>query len=214
MAVHRRVGASRSGDVYDAMTMPNKMGSMLVANVRADPANTAIAMAELRAAFRVAGLHADPPRILLQELNWLANGYRGGGRVCAAHVVINPSTGALEFCTAGPVGAVIIADRDTVRTLTDPKVDRLGSGEAIELPRQAERLADGEMLALYTPSCAALRNADGRELGNEGFVKALCRGAGLPPADLLDDLQHDLAEYLSGGRQEDDITVLLLFRRQ
>lgn len=211
-AALKRPGLDRRSDVYDVMTMPNGVASLLVAVVEADPARAAIALAEIRATFRIGGLHADPPRTLLRELNWLANNGRGKCTLSAAHVALNPKTGAMEFCTAGPVGALILGPGGACRTLTDAKADRLGQGTPVEPGRRNDSLRQGEMLALFTPGCGTIRNADGQELGQDRFTQALGGAFGTPPGTVLEDVQQDLAGFFKDGSQPDDITVLLLYR--
>jgi serine phosphatase RsbU (regulator of sigma subunit) len=210
LAVYCRPGLDRGGDVYDFMTMPNGMATLIVSNVTADPVRSAMAVTEVHAAFRVAALHADPPRTLLRELNWLLHDGRSSCRLCVAQVVMNPKTGAMEFNVAGSIGALIIDARGRARDLADAKAAPLGVNKSVELPRRSERLAAGEMLALFTRGWANLCDESGRAVSRERFIGALCDGFGLAPANLLEELQSDLASFFKRGRQPDDITILLL----
>jgi len=212
LAVFSRPGSDRGGDVHDFLTMPNGMAALVVGNVTADPIHSAMGVTEVHAAFRVAALHADPPRTLLRELNWLLHDGRGGCRLCVAHVVINPKTGALEIGTAGPIGGLIVDGRGKPRDLAVAGAAVLGTVKSIELPRRSDRLAPGEMLALFTRGIATLRDGSGAPLNRQRFLGALCDSVGLAPASVLDELQSDLAGFFKHGRQPDDITILLVRR--
>ncbi len=206
-------GRGGAVDVHDLMTMPNGVASVLVASVDAAPTRCPIALAEVQAAFRVSGLHADPPRTLLRELNWLSNSHHGQRcTMAAAHVALNPNTGATEFCTAGPIGALILEPQGVPRILTDPDAGLLGEGQPIDPPRRTETLRAGEMLALFTPGCQTVMDADGHALGQDRFVETLTEQLGTPTPQALEALQHDLASFFKDGTQPDDITILLLYR--
>jgi serine phosphatase RsbU (regulator of sigma subunit) len=194
------------------MTMPNGVASVLAASVDAEPECTAIAMAGARAAFRTGGLHADPPRTLLREINWLANENRGKCVLSAVNLALNPKSGAMEFCTAGPIGALVLNAGGEVRDLADPPADCLGRGNPIDPPRRNDTLRNGEVLALFTPGCTSMQDSSGREIGRDRFVEALKDVFGAPPSTMLEDLQHELGGFFRDGHQQDDITVLLLHR--
>jgi serine phosphatase RsbU (regulator of sigma subunit) len=110
------------------------------------------------------------------------------------------------------VGALLLGPGGAHRTLTDPKADRLGQGTPVEPERRNDKLRQGELLALYTPGCGTIRDADGQELGQDRFTQALGGAFGPPPGTVLEDVQQDLGGFFKGGRQPDDITVLLLYR--
>jgi len=212
LAVYCRPGLDRGGDVYDFMTMPNGMATMIVGSVATDPLRSAMAVTEVHAAFRVAGLHGDPPRTLLRELNWLMEGGRGGCRLTVAHVVMNPKSGAIEFATAGPIGAVILDSTGGVRDLTTADSPVLGVAKSVELPRSNERIGRGEVLALFTPGWLGMAGGTGELLTTQRMVQGLSDAVGQSPATALSDVQADLAGFLKRGKQPDDITMLLLQR--
>ena len=67
-------------------------------------------------------------------------------------------------------------------------------------------------MALFTCGCTTLCDESGAALTRERFVEALCDGFGLAPANILDEIQTDLAGFFKHGRQPDDITILLVQR--
>ncbi|HUU82238.1 MAG TPA: SpoIIE family protein phosphatase [Phycisphaerae bacterium] len=212
LAVHHKAGSQRGGDVYDYLTMPNGMAAILVANASGDLLNTLVSVADVRAACRVAGLHGDPPRTLLREIDWLLQGSRGACTLSAVHVVMNPKSGKFEYATAGDIGAVVIGTAGSPRVLTNPNIPRLGLTKSMEFAVTSDRLNPGETLALFTPGCGTACDGSGEALGGKRMVKALRQSAGLPPADQLDELQAELAAYFRDGCQPDDISVLLVRR--
>ncbi len=212
VGIYSRPGADRGGDVYDLMTMPNEMASVFIGHVSGDATRTAMAIAEVHAAFRIAGLHGDPPHTLMRELNWLLHSARGECGLAAASAVMNPKSGAMEFSAAGQLGAVLIDAKGTPRTLIESPCPRLGTAKSMETPRQNLRLSSGEMLVLFTPGCSTVMDEQGASLTEQRLVNAICDGFGLGPADLLQELQGELAGFFKKGRQPDDITVMLIQR--
>ncbi|MCP4247285.1 MAG: SpoIIE family protein phosphatase [bacterium] len=212
LAVFRKPGLERGGDAYDAMTMPNGMAAMMVGTVEADPVPCSVAVAQVHTAFRVAGLHGDPPKTLLREINWLLAGTATDAQLSVAHIVLNPKNGAFEYCIAGPTGALIMESSGRHRELAVLQSEPLNARKSTEFKRCGDRLVTGATLALFTPGCQQLRDESRQSLPRERFVEILLQGAGLTPADALEELQNELAGFFKNGRQSDDITVLLLRR--
>ena len=73
-----------------------------------DLTRAAVILAELCSAFRVAGMHADRPHVQLKAWHWLFFNEANPCRINVAVLLINPKTGATEYCTAGAIGVLII----------------------------------------------------------------------------------------------------------
>lgn len=214
VAVYRRPGLSRSGDIHDIMRLPNGLAALLIGHVDAEPVRAALGLVEVRSAFRIAGLHADPPHIQLKSLNWLFANNADPCQLNAAIVVINPKTGAAELCTAGRIGVLVIDSQGEVRRIDNADAPAVGSTRAFEYAPASRRLRAGETLVLFTDGCTTARNHAGETLGEKGFVEALSDGFGQPASAALDELLADLAPYFKDGRPPDDITLLLVHRNQ
>ena len=212
VGVYFRPGLQNGGDLYDCLTMPNGLAALFIGCAEGDEATVATNLAQAQATFRVAGLHGDPPHTVLRELNWLLHTGNPDRGLSAAQVVLNPKSGAMEVAAAGAIGAMVITAEGESRVLADSAVPRLGSTKSMEFPRCKERLLPGQMLALFTPGWNTIQNEEGEVLGRQRFTDALCDGFGVAPADLLLELQRDLARFFKSGRQPDDITVMLVQR--
>ena len=212
LAVHCKPGLKRAGDLFDVMRLPNGLASFLVAHAEASSTRTALAMAEVRAAFRMAAMHADPPHIFLRALSWLLHADRDPSRLHCATTVMNPKTGACEYATAGDIGAIIVDPSGEPRVLADPTVEALGHGQEHNQPARTERLAPKETLVFYTAGCWNVTDPNGNQLGVGPLTGALCDGFGQPAAAALDELLSDLGAFFKKGRQPDDITILFVHR--
>lgn len=212
LAVYCKPGLDRAGDVYDVMRLPNGLAAFLIAHAEASTTRAALAMAEVRAAFRMASMHADPPHVVLRALNWMVHAQRDPCLLHTAAIVMNPRTGACEYATAGLIGAMIVDRAGGHRLLADTSIPPLGQRNDYTLPSRGERLSDDETLVFYTPGCRTVLDKQGEPLGDERLVQALCDGFGQSAAEALNEVLSDLGAYFKTGRQPDDITMLVVHR--
>jgi serine phosphatase RsbU (regulator of sigma subunit) len=212
LAVYCKPGLDSAGDIYDVMRLPNGLASFFCGKVTGSPTTAALAMAEVRSAFRFAGLHADPPHVLLRALNWLLHDPRHPAALSAVGVVMNPKTGAMQFATAGEIGALVVGDRGQVRSLRTTGTPPVGAEKDREYTSSAGRLLEGESIILFTPGCLTVTDAKGRPLGAERFLDAVADGFGQSASVALTDLLSDLGAFFKEGRQPDDITLVVLHR--
>jgi serine phosphatase RsbU (regulator of sigma subunit) len=212
LAAYCKPGLEGSGDILDVMRLPNGLASFLVAHAEASTTRTALAMAEVRTAFRMAAMHADPPHILVRALNWMLRADHDPCLLHCATLVMNPKTGACEYATAGHLGALIVDNTGEPRVLSDSAIKPLGHAGEYNLPARTERLGSNETLVFYTPGCRSATDSHDNQLGDGPLTDALCDGFGQPAAAALDEVLTDLGEFLKENRQRDDITILFVHR--
>jgi serine phosphatase RsbU (regulator of sigma subunit) len=212
LAVYCKPGLDSAGDIYDVMRLPNGLASFLCGHVEGSPTHAALAMAEVRASFRMAGLHADPPHVLHRALNWLLFDPQAPTSLCSVGVIMNPKTGAMQFATAGRIGAVIVGNRGNLRSLVHPSAPNVGSTRDYVYNSAGGRLEEGETMVLFSPGCQTVRNAAGEALGKTTLLDALCDAFGQSASTVLDEFLSDLRDYFKEGRQPDDITIMVVHR--
>ncbi len=212
LAYHSSRGAEQNGDLMDVAKMPNGLAAILVARVVAGSARTLVALAEIRGAFRVSVLHADPPRVLLKALNWLLSDEADPCSVDVVAAVVNPKSGAAEIATAGRIGAILVGQGGKAKKLTKLDSPAVGNGQPIEYTGLTIRVNDSETLAFYTPGCVKATNESGESLGESRLVETLCEGFGRSASAALDELLVDLAGYLKNPSSRSDSTILLAHR--
>jgi serine phosphatase RsbU (regulator of sigma subunit) len=213
-AAYSRPGTETVGDIYDVMKLPNGLAAIMLAHVSAGTTRTALAMAEARAAFRTAALHADAPHIKLRTMDWLLYDRSDPCKLDVAIWIMNPKTGAAEFSTAGAVRAVVVDARGNPRSLADPSIPPVGTTKDYQYQPRKERLKDGEMLAFLSPGCGVARDQSGEILGWKHVVETLCDTFGQPAPVALTDFLADLSPFFKDGRPPADITVLLVRREE
>lgn len=209
IAAYAKPGTRNAGDVYDFMRLPNGLFAVLIGHIHAGLTRTALAMAEARSAFRIAGLHADRPHIQLKALNWMFHDDKDPCAMDISILVMNPKTGAVELASAGDIGVLIIDSRGNSRRVSDPAVPRVGQLKSHDYSGISERLRTGDMVAFFTRGCTMATNEAGQPLGVERLTEALCDGFGQAASASLNELLVDLGSFLKTGKTEQDITILL-----
>jgi len=212
LSAFAKPGSVRGGDIYDITRLPNGLAAFLLGSISGSTARTALAMTEVRTAFRIAAMHADPPHVQFKAMNWLFQTDSEPCKLAAVLLVMNPKTGAAEFSVAGNVGAIVVDDKGEARVLHDPNVPPLGETRNFDYKPARARIKPGELLALFSPGCRLVKNAAGAELGEESLISSISDGFGQPASTAMDDLKVDLAPYLRQGVAEDDVTIMLVRR--
>lgn len=212
LAVYCRPGLDTAGDIYDVMRLPNGLASFFCGHVTGTPTTAALAMAEVRSAFRFAGLHADAPHVLHRALNWLLFDPNHPASLASVGVVMNPKTGAMQYATAGRIGAAVVSHRGEVRSLLMPDVPEVGATRDFAYESAGGRLHEGESIVLFTPGCLTIADSAREPLGEERFMDGLADGFGQSASVALSDLLSDLKAFFQEGRQPDDITIMVLHR--
>lgn len=212
LAVYCKPGDQRGGDIYDVMRLPNGFAAILVANVSGEGTRAVLAMAEIRAAFRIAGLHGDAPHVFFRAANWMLCTDRQKTQMQGAAVIMNPQTGEFAHSTAAHIGAVVVTNRGEMRSLAAGETPAVGSVPNHAYEAQLDRLDHGETLALFTAGCSTVCDADGNALGWERFTESIKDGFGQTAGVALDELIQDHSAFFKHGNQPDDITILLFHR--
>jgi serine phosphatase RsbU (regulator of sigma subunit) len=212
MAMYCKPGLDACGDIFDVMRLPNGLASFVCGHVFGKATHAALAMAQVRAAFRLAGLHADPPHVLFRALNWILHDPQRPCELAATGFVMNPKTGAMQFATAGDIGAVVVGAGGQLRSLVQETMPAIGALREHAYTGGAGRVEDGETLVLYTPGCWTVTNEAGKSIGRGQLVNAISDLFGQPASAALDELLSDFRAYFATGRQSDDVTFMILHR--
>jgi sigma-B regulation protein RsbU (phosphoserine phosphatase) len=121
-------------------------------------------------------------------------------------------TGEFRFVSAGHPGPVHLAEGKPPAKLevTGFPVGVGGGG----YKEQAVSLKPGDRLALYSDGLIGVRNAAGEHFGTRRLLAALDEGRGRPLADALGGLVRAAEGWRAGVPLQDDISVLLIERRE
>lgn len=212
IAAYRQMGDERVTDYYDILTTRDKKLAVVAAVIEADLLNTPRFFAELRAAFRYAALYNEAPHTFARALNWLlynTNGHKI--HMIVAHV--DPANGDVSYCITGRrvhTGRIAAdGDSELVALSGHPAI---GAERSPQFDLQRLTLKPGQSLLICTDGAKNAKNQAGEALGIAAIEDEVCDGLGDTPSHVLRDFAADLAEYVEGGRQPNDVTVVLLRR--
>jgi len=213
LAAYCKPGRQRIRDIYDIMRLPNGLATIMIASIdAADPLRRALAMAEMRCAFRAAGLHMDAPHTFLRSANWMLNEDRTSCQMHAVVIAMNPVTGEVQYSSAGRIGAIVVDGRGDSRDLAEHTTPSVGSVANYAYESGFDQIAQGETLAFFTEGTWTVENAQGTPLGIDPVIDSIRDGFGQAASVALDDLVQDHASYFKQGKQPDDITIMLFHR--
>lgn len=212
LAVYCKPGLDNAGDFCDVMGLPNGLAAFFCGHMSGAATTAALALAESRAAFRVAGLHADAPHVVLRAINWLVHNPKKPCGLSAIITVMNPKTGAMQCASSGAIGAVIVDAAGKLRSLMQPNMPPAGSQREFNYTGGSTRLDNGETMFLFTPGCLSITDQNGQRLNQQELLDAMSDSFGQGASTALNDLLSDLKGYFKDGRQPDDISIMVVHR--
>ncbi|TWD83048.1 anti-anti-sigma factor [Kribbella amoyensis] len=137
------------GDWYDAIPLPGGRVGLVIGDVVGHGVRAAAAMGQLRAVLRAFLLETADPLAAVERLDRFATTTRATTTATVCVAVIDPSSGALTYCSAGhPPPMVVPGDGGAARFLFAPGSRPLASsGEYVSV---SEHLDLGDVLLLYS----------------------------------------------------------------
>ncbi len=129
-------------------------------------------------------------------------------------MTVDPATGAIEAVNAGHPPAAAFGPAGAWRSVPADGDLMLGPFPQ-ELAVQADRLADGETMLLFTDGCFEVFDAAGRMLGPDELCRLSAGGIASAPdaAAAADGVVALLDRWQGAGAASDDRTLMLVRRR-
>lgn len=209
----REPGREHSGDIYDIVKLSNQTAAFMLAHTQATGPRPSQLIAQVQATFRASSMHLDPPHVFMRMMNHLLYDSSGDlAQACLAGA-LDPASGELKLAMAGVVGAYIISARGEERKVQPAApTPMLGVERNYAYPLFTEQLRPGETLVLFTPGVTTAHNRNEEVFGEDRFINILCDGFGQLASAMLKDMLSDLQQFTQGGKQPNDITVILAHR--
>ena len=207
-----------AGDYYDVIlragaTPEEGRVLLVVADVAGKSIPAAMLMATFQASLRTLANSRLPLEKLVEELNRSAcTNNQGGARFTTAFLAeLNPATGEVWYVNAGHNVPIL---RRKSGVIERPELGGIPIGVLPDAEYQVGKTAleGGDWLAVFTDGVVEAVNATGEEYDEPRLVRAIDRGAGQTPAELLRDLLAELDGFVGNAPQHDDMTCLLLKR--
>jgi serine phosphatase RsbU (regulator of sigma subunit) len=202
------------GDYYDFFRLPDGQIGVLLSDASGHGAQATVLMAMVRVLLHTTSEALAPPDRVLGRLGrQLARTVEPGRFATACYVVLEPSSGRIDFSVAGhPPPLLLRADDEEPVALPMRGGPPLGLVSDAPVDTGTATIHPGDTLVLYTDGLTEGMSPT-REMFGEGRLReALVRGGALPLADLRERVLRRLDAHRAGAALEDDVTLLMVRR--
>lgn len=202
------------GDCYDWLVLADGRLAIVIGDATGHGIGPALVSAEARALVRATvTLAPDPARIVPHVNDLLAEDVREGTFVTAFVGILDPSSGTLDYSSAGhgPILAFRAADGSVAEHPTHGTPLGLFPGMDYDPPTRVA-LLPGDMLLLFTDGFLEWARDDGEQFGTERLGEVVRSHATLPAAAIIAAVTAAVEAFAGGSPQVDDCTAVIVKR--
>ena len=203
-----------SGDYYDFVPLEDGRVVVAIGDVTGHGLGPALLMAQGRAFLRAFCRAAEPLGAVVGRVNDALSAEMTQGRFMSLFVAaIDPSTGAMSWCNAGHVPALLHRARTGETKALGPTGVVLGAFPGFSFhAEEGLSLEPGDSLLLCSDGATEARRPDGTLFGLDGMIKALERTPTGDADAVLEGVQEALDGWTEGRRLDDDLTLVSITR--
>ena len=204
------------GDFYDCFSLPDGRYGVLVADVSGKGVGAAFFMAVSRTVLLdLAMSGASPAEVFEQANTLLCERNPVELFVTACYVIFNPADGQLVYASAGHHSPLLRQSNGAVSSLPCPSDVALGVLPGLSYTNRQSRLDAGAALLLYTDGVTEAFSASDEAYGDTRLHDWLAATAPSTEAQaMVAGLVADVARFVDGAEASDDLTCLVLCRKQ
>ncbi|MDR1956186.1 MAG: SpoIIE family protein phosphatase [Treponema sp.] len=209
MAPAKEVG----GDFYDFFYLNRKATKIacIIADVSGKGVPAALFMVIAKTLLKIHLLRGMDPAATLDAVNkLLCEDNPQSMFVTVFLCTLDLSTGQMSYANGGHNPPLIALGGGPFRFMELKKGVPLGMFEASRYKLCELFLHDGDKLYLYTDGVNEAMNGEGDQFGNDRFLEKANANLGLPPERFDQALRQELALFVNGAEQSDDITTLAI----
>jgi len=200
------------GDYFDYLPLDDGRLGLVVADVSGKGVAAALIMATFRAALRVEARREPGIANLVEQVNLLLlDSIDTSHYVTAVYGILDPSSGDFDYVNCGQNPPMLLRAAGG-RTLLDRGRPALGMPVSGGPDAGRERLAPGDILAIYTDGVVEPFAPDGDEFGEARLEALLRRAAGRPAGEMVHAVFRETLAFSGRSSHEDDFTLLLVKR--
>lgn len=204
------------GDYYDYIKVGEDRLAVVIGDASGHGVASGLLMALAKGAlFNQLGVACDPQSVM-QTMNKLI--YENGTRrdlMTFCYVLLDLPTGTVTVSNAGHPYPLLY--RAASRALSDLELEHypLGVRPTLgRLPVVTHQLDPQDVLVLYSDGIPELRNRIGHCFGYDGLEAVIRRCVHLPAREICETVVEQALAFASGAIPEDDITVVVIKRRE
>lgn len=201
------------GDLYDYFMIDDRHLAVAVADVSGKGVPASLVMMMLRTVMRAVAVPGRAPGQVIARANaLLAEDNEACMFVTALFGILDVESGRFDFVNAGHNPVYLIGPDGRRRDL-EASGPALGIFEGARFEERSERMAEGDLLFLYTDGVTEAFSPEGEQYGEERLGRLLGAVRGERVATVIDRVLADVAHFAGGREQSDDITCLALVFR-
>jgi serine phosphatase RsbU (regulator of sigma subunit) len=208
------------GDYYDVVALPDGRYGILIADVSGKGMSAALYMAELKGLIlSLSQIHLSPRDLLVSANRLISMHLDSRSFITMTYAVIDPAAGVMTYARAGhtpllylpagngaPCRAHILAPDGLVLGL------RIDNGErfASLLIEASLKILPGDLLVLFTDGISEAMNDHADCFGEAQLAELVEEHGHLPIGELRERILREIAAFVGGAPQHDDMTMILL----
>jgi phosphoserine phosphatase RsbU/P len=220
LAGHCEPAREVGGDYYDFLPIDEHRVGILIADVAGKGASAALYMAELKGLILALSQSHRSPRALLVEANRIISQHLDTRSfITITYAVVDMASRTLTHARAGHCPLMYlpgagIASRDVQVLMPDGLVLGLKIDDGTRFNQLLEEvtlpLGAGDLFVLYTDGITEATNGSGEWFGDARLAALLLQHATLPLEQLRERILREIAAFVGGAAQQDDMTMLLV----
>lgn len=197
------------GDLYDFLRLPGGVQGIMIGDVSGKGLSAALRMAVARTVFRHEARRDDAPAPTLAAVNRGVLSEIPQGMVTMLYLRLDTARGLLHVANAGHTFPMLVNGQVYELELSGLP---LGVDADSDYREASAVIGHGDTLLLYTDGVLEAENTGGEIYSFERLQALVEANARLKPRALVALLLGELRSW-SGGKQTDDITIVVLRRR-
>jgi serine phosphatase RsbU (regulator of sigma subunit)/energy-coupling factor transporter transmembrane protein EcfT len=208
------------GDYYDVLPLADGRVGLLIADVSGKGTSAALYMAELKGLMlSLSRIHTSPRALLIEANDIIAKHLDSRSFITMTYAVVDRAAGTLTCARAGHTPFMRIAaanghNRQVDVLAPDGMVLGLNLDGGVRFKRCLEELklpiVTGDLFFFFTDGVSEAMDADGSCFGESRVSTFLSDNADREPDAIRDRLVAEVAEFVQGQPQHDDITMLIV----
>ena len=205
------------GDYYDFFWVDPTTLGIVVADVSGKGVPGSMVMTMIRTAMRLEARGNKSASDVLGKVNSHVTGdMKKGMFVTMFYIVLDSRNRTINFASAGHNPMILYRGKTKEIYFLKPK----GFPVGIDLPEddmftknmalQRVSLEKNDMLVIYTDGITEAMNPEKEQFGEDRLVQCIKENSHLTPAEFVEKLNENIAQFTRGAEQNDDITVVAI----
>ena len=201
------------GDFYDFFRLDEDHIGLVMADVCGKGIPAAIFMAVSRTIIRATGMSGlSPAECITKSNSLLAADSVDCMFVTVFYAIYNLKTGEVNYCNGGHNPPHILKKNGEVIELPKSKDMMVGAFDGVKYHEETLQLEKGDALVMFTDGVTEAMNESREEFGTARLVESLEDVAMRNCKEIIDTVKADIATFVDGAEQSDDITLLAIKR--